>query len=53
MNIEIIHGLDITNAPLRGSNISTPGIDAGFELANVQSKPLAMDISYDVKTNSP
>jgi hypothetical protein len=49
LNIEIIHGLDITNAALRGSNISTPGIDAGFELANVQSEPLAMDISYDVK----
>ncbi len=50
LNIEIIHGLDITNASLRGSNISTPGIDVGFSLANVQSEPLVMTISHDVNS---
>ena len=50
LNIEIIHGLDITNASLRGSNISTPGIDVGFSLANVQSEPLVMGISHDVNS---
>ena len=50
LNIEIIHGLDITNASLRGSNISAPGIDIGFSLANVQSAPLVMSISHDVKS---
>ena len=50
LNIEIIHGLDITNASLRGSNISTPGIDVGFSLANVQAEPLVMGISHDVNS---
>ena len=47
----IIHGLDITNASMRGSNISTPGIDAGFTLANVQSEPLALSIADDGNRN--
>ncbi len=50
LNIEIIHGLDITNASLRGSNISTPGIDVGFALVNVQSEPLVMGIPHDVNS---
>ncbi len=50
LSIDIMHGLDVTNAAMRGSNISTPGIDVGFSLANAQSEPMVMGISHDLNS---
>ena len=46
---KIVHGFDITNAALRASNVSTPGLDTGFAIANLIDEPLSITIVGDDK----
>lgn len=50
--LEIVHGLNMTNAALRGSNISAPGIDYGFRIVNRDQKPVVFGFADDKNLRS-
>lgn len=45
--VAIVHALDLSNAALRNSNVSTPGLDVGFAITNISGEPIPVEISVD------